>query len=275
MNKKIKEVYENVVISKDIENKIMDKTVNKKKSIIPRYVYVVGMLLVFGIFFGTVVDAEDIEKLWVKIFEHGAVLDDEGNRYQMYEEVNGVHYKDLSGKVTDIYIDASIDEVEELVGIKLLKYDKATSNDVEYELITNKEINSKYKERVERIYIRQLDFYKDEQYGWNESIGIHNGFSLSIRMISDKADESTILSYLEEMNTTQGKRVIEEYYSDNLDTKVILYDYVCNYDGCNDRDYSEIYAMFVYKNIRYEFSGYFNEEVPIDKLKEMIEDMHE
>lgn len=274
MNKKIKKAYDNVVISKDLENKIMDKTVNKRKSIIPKYVYIVGILMIFVIFFGTVVDAEDIEELWVRIFEHGAVEDENGGRYQMYEEVKGVHYKDLSGIKTDDYFITTLDEAEKMIGIKFLKYDKSASDEVGCDFITNSEINSKHRGRVERVYVYQPYFY-NEGYGWNESIGTNNGFKLLIRTISDKAEESTILSYLEEMNIIRGKRIIEEYYSDNLDTKVLLYDYACDYDGCQDREYSELYAMFVYNNIRYEFSGVFNDEVPIDKLKEIIENMHE
>lgn len=92
----------------------------------------------------------------------------------------------------------TLDEVEKMVGVNLLKYGDATSNEVSCDLITNSEIHSEHKGRVERVYVYQSDFYRPEEYGTNENVYL--GFSLLRRMLSDEAEEHTKLSYLEEMN---------------------------------------------------------------------------
>ncbi len=274
MNKKIKDAYEEINMTKEVENRIIEKSI-ASRSIFRRkkFALVIGAICLF-LLIGTTVSAEDVESFFAMIFDRGAVTDVDGNRYQMYEEVNGVHYNDLSHITSDDYMVTTLDKIEKLIGVKVLKYDDATSNEYGCDFIANSEINSKHKGRVERVYMYNSDFYTGE-YGWNESIGTNNGFNLLIRTISDEAEESTKLSYLEEMNVMKDKHIIEEYHSDNLNTKILLYNYVCEYDVCQNKDYSELHAMFVYKNIRYEISGYFNDEVPIDKLKDIIENMHE
>ncbi len=268
MNRKIKESYNKIVIPEYVEKSILNKTVESKRKNY-RLAFTIGIIVSLLVFVGSV-NADAIDSLLARIFDRGAVVDKEGNRYQMYEEVNGVSFKNLSSWLADKEFDTTINKVEDKLGVKILKYDDVTTNELKCEFITNKVWDSENKGRVERVYLRWFDFYRPDEYGHDY------GFSMSVKMISDKAEESTIMSYLEEMNVAAGKNVIEEYHSNNLDTDVIIYDFPCDYEGCKDRENDEIYAMFVYKNIRYEFYGTFKKgDTQINKLKEIIEDLYE
>lgn len=276
MKKKIRDSYEKVIIPDYVEKNILNKTVDSK-NVIKNYklAFTVGIIILFVVFIGGV-NAENIESLLARIFDHGAVVDKDGNRYQMYEEVKGVKFKDLSGWTVDKEFETTIGNVEDKLGVKILKYDDATTNEVRCDLITNQVWDSENKGRVERVYLRWLDFYRPEEYGYSDAVGIDYGFSMDVRMISDKAEDSTIMSYLEEMNVMAGKKIIGEYHSDNLDTDILVYKFTCDYEGCEDREYEDIRSMFVYKNIRYEIAGTFKKgNVQIDKLKEIIENLHE
>lgn len=276
MKKKIRDSYEKVIIPDYVEKNILKKTVDSKSSIKNyKLAFTVGIIVLFVVFIGGV-NAENIESLLARIFDYGAVVDKDGNRYQIYEEVKGVKFKDLSGWPVDEYFETTIEKVEDKLDVKLLKYDEATSDEVDCELISNQVWDSENKGRVERVYLRWLDFYRPKEYGYSDAVGIDYGFSMSIKMVSNKVEESTVMAYLDEMNVMAGKEIIDEYHSDNLDTDVLVYKFTCDYEGCEDREYDEIYTMFVYKNIRYELSGLFKKgNIPTDKLKEIIENLHE
>lgn len=283
MNKKIKDSYSNVVVSKELENKIMKCSLEGKKEFKRHKVSLAIGIICLLLFLATRVNAEDIEKFWVRVFNMGAIKDINGKRYQMYEEVKGVKFNDidLSNIVTEEEFETTVNEVENLVGVKLLKYDNATSNDIRCELMTDKYISSK-KKAIGRIYLRQLDFYRPEIYGWDEINESNYGFSLNIKLVSEAANNQTKLDYLEELNTMACKKIIEKYHSDNLDTDVLIYEYACegvfeNDFIFKDKSYSEVEAMFIYKNIRYEMNGIFDvkEGIPVDKIKEIIEELHE
>lgn len=267
MKKEIKSSLGKLKVSKDLENQIMSKTVlseHKLKKF--KLSYILGLFIIIFAFFVISVNAEDIELFIKEIISRGSVITTDGEKHQMYTEVNGVELKNLDKYEKNTYLKSTINEVEENFGITLLKYDSATSNEISFELLTDEEINSERKGMVDRLYIRQSNFY-EEGYGYSEGMGANYGFGLTIRIISDNALEHTILGYLEELNITAGKQTIEEYHSKNLDTNVLIYQY--------ENEDPNIEAVFVYKNIRYEITGYFEKEIPLDDLKNIIEKMHE
>lgn len=267
MNKRIKDAYDTINMTKDTENRIINNCINSKKIIRrKRLVWAVSIICLF-LFLGISVNAKNIEKFWVRVFNMGAIEDMDGERHQLYEEVSGVKFNILDDMPIGKEFVSTVDEVQNMFGIKLLKYDNATSNEIRYEGLKNYQTGI-----IDRLYLRQLDFYVPDIYGWNEKVGGPNGFSLSMQMVSDMANETTIRDYLLELNTMMGKNVLEEYYSDNLQTKVIIYEY--EYDYRLNGFYS-LNAIFVYKNIRYVVDGFFDTEPPIDKLKEIIEELHE
>lgn len=283
MNKKIKDSYSNVVVSKELEDKIMKCSLEGKKKYKRHKISLAIGIICLLLFLATRVNASDIEKFLVRVFNMGAIKDINGKRYQMYKNVEGVRVNDidLSSIITDDEFETTVNEVENLVGIKLLKYDNATSNEIRCELMTDKYTSSK-KDIIGRIYLRQIDFYRPEFYGWDEINESNYGFSLNIKLISEVANKQTKLDYLEELNIMACKKIIEKYHSDNLDTDILIYEYACEgvYENdfiFKDKSFSEVEAMFIYKNIRYEMNGIFDvkEGIPVDKIKEIIEELHE
>ena len=267
MKKEIRKSLDKIKVSSNLENKIMTKTIlaSKRQSRF-KLSYTIGMFIILFAILIISVNADSIEKFIAKIISQGAVITEDGEKHQMYTEVNGIKLQNLDKYEKDKNLDSTIEKIEEDFRITLLKYDFATSSEASFELLTDMEINSERKGMVDRLYIIQINFYNGK-YGYSESMGGNYGFSLDIRIIADNASENTIMAHLEEMNTTTGKQTILEYHSENLDTNVLIYKY--------EHEAPNLEAVFVYKNIRYEISGSFKKELPLDDLKNIIEEMHE
>ena len=126
-------------------------------------------------------------------------------------------------------------EVEKNLGFKILKLKKSNTDEIYYstELNDNNQIG-----RVD-LWIPYFVKESDNKY-----------ISASISMLNKGADEKYILAFEEGLDASGGKNNFEEYYSNNLDTKIIIYSYSTS--NSNNR---YIKATFIYDDVLYIFTS--------------------
>ena len=251
MNKQFKEEFASIQVSKDLEKKIFDKTINKQegKKKIPKFSYACFGLAFLCILSLSLVSAKEIKKVFqywsseVK-FENGEKTTIVENA--IFKEIPASAKKSPQEKDSN-GLELTEEEIENTLGFKILGYDDAISKVMLYVTMLNDD------NTIGRIDIWHPYFLKQEE----------KVLSLSISMLNEQADRKYVLAFQEGLDATGGKELEDTYVSDNLGVKVILY--------ASDWDKERLTATFCYDNILYVFIG---RNIEKQELKAIIESLH-
>lgn len=138
-------------------------------------------------------------------------------------------------------------EVEKVLGFNILGYDKATSNEMGYKTMQNKDGT------IGRIDLWWADFLE---------INEEKQMTLHISMLNKGADEGFILAFEEGQDAAGGKKLENVVTVDSLDTKIVVYK--------SDSHNNKITMTFVYDNVLYQFGGYdFTESEMLSVIEQM------
>ena len=248
MKNKIKESYNTISISEDLEDKIINKTVKKKdKSFgFKKYVFnslVIG-LLVAG-FSLTIVNADKIINM-IKEWTTGVSFED-GIRVELVSNAKFKEILKTAPKGSDNgFVSIDHDTIEKMLGFSILDYPDAESHVLGYGTYLNTDGSIA---RVELWWV--IEDSEDKS------------ISYSALMLNVGAEERYVAAFTEGIDATGGKELKSVYELKNLNTKAAIYG--------NDWDKGRITISFVYDDIYYSIitNGYTKEEAIniVEKLK--------
>lgn len=137
--------------------------------------------------------------------------------------------------------------VEKVLGFNILGYDKATSDEIGYKTMQNKDGT------IGRIDLWWADFLE---------ISEEKQMTIHISMLNKGADEGFILAFEEGQDAAGGKKLENVVTIDSLDTKIVVYK--------SDSHDNKITMTFVYDNVLYQFGGYdFTESEMLSVIEQM------
>ena len=236
MNKKIKNAFNDIKVNEDLERKILNMTVNKRDNKQKKWKlsYTYATILLIGMLSIGVVYAKEIKNF---INSFSTNINVENNKSIKLSD--NINFKNISKDALiftgDSQYQMNYNEVEKNLGFKILKLKENNTDEIYYstELNDNNQIG-----RVD-LWIPYFVKESDNKY-----------ISASISMLNKGADEKYILAFEEGLDASGGKNNFEEYYSNNLDTKIIIYSY--STINSNNR---YLKATFVYDDVLYIFTG--------------------
>ena len=236
MNKKIKNAFNDIKVNEDLERKILNMTVNKRDNKQKKWKlsYTYATILLIGMLSIGVVYAKEIKNF---INSFSTNINVENNKSIKLSD--NINFKNISKDALiftgDSQYQMNYNEVEKNLGFKILKLKENNTDEIYYstELNDNNQIG-----RVD-LWIPYFVKESDNKY-----------ISASISMLNKGADEKYILAFEEGLDASGGKNNFEEYYSNNLDTKIIIYSYSTS--NSNNR---YLKATFVYDDVLYIFTG--------------------
>ncbi len=165
-----------------------------------------------------------------------------------------VPYKSLpeSALLAEDTVQMTLDEAEWLLGFSLLHAETPMSDTVAYSSYPNEDGN------LARVDIWCADWC----YVGNGTVNL---FAV---ILNEGADEGYVLSIETGVDATGGKKFTDKFFSDSLNTDVIIYS-----SGANGEEKGDITATFVYDSVLYELIGEA-EYVTQEELISVIEAMH-
>lgn len=241
---KIKSIYNNILVSEELDNKILNETIYKEKfnnkKLILKYAII---FIVFASFTTIGVVAKDYIKEfiinWVDDGSGGASvsIDMEG-KVLVAKDNNLICNKDLT-----------IQDVEEGLKIKLLKtnfYNKDTFDKCS--------IKKDKKGNIKRVAIENddnfhVDFAKEQKVDRNKKY-----LNLKIEFMTnyaDNIDEEYFKEYLMLKGSKKGlEDITEEYYIENLNIKANIVIWLSEETG-----WPNTFCFFIYNNVIYNIEG--------------------
>lgn len=236
MNKKIKDAFNEIKVDESLEMKVLNMTVNKKNNKQRKWKlsYTYATILLIGMLSIGVVYAKEIKNF---INSFSTNINVENNKSIKLSD--NINFKNISKNALiftgDSPYQMNYDEVEKNIGFKILKLRDRNTDEIYYstELNDNNQIG-----RVD-LWLPYFVKESDNKY-----------ISVNVSMLNKGADEKYILTFKEGLDASGGKDNFEEYYSNNLDTKIIVYSYLNKHDAS-----SYLKATFVYDDILYIFTG--------------------
>jgi hypothetical protein len=207
---KFKKAFSSINVSKELENNILDSTVNKKVERVKkfRFAHVCSLFLILlGLTFTTVY-AKEIKDFIVS-WSSSIFLED-GSEVKISENNT---FKEIPNNIKktekyDSMINTTINELEEILGFKILKLDQSISNEVYYITGLNKDGS------IGRIDITMPNFIV---YGEDKNINMHASF------LDKNADEGYVLAFKEGLDASGGKNIDNSYYIENLNVNVVIW----------------------------------------------------
>lgn len=242
-NNEIKKIKLNEIKDKEILNNILNNKNDKKFNI--KFACIIT--LIFVSFIG-ITYADEITKTWTLIFPVDENIEYVGETNFEFVKTNfddcDVWNLDIDGNYN------TIEEIEDLIGVKVLKLDGATR----YSLNTTNKISNDSKVYTLNV-VQNFDFNDNTL----------KSYSLSAKIYTKHAYEFVNKSNAFEFfgGIVIGKNIIEEYYIDSLDTTATIYNFNNN---------KRTGAVFVYNNIQYEIEIFIND---VSKVKSILENLHE
>ena len=236
MNKKIKDAFNEIKVDESLERKVLNMTVNKKDNKQRKWKlsYTYATILLIGMLSIGVVYAKEIKNF---INSFSTNINVENNKSIKLSD--NINFKNISKNALiftgDSPYQMNYNEVEKNLGFKILKLKENNTDEIYYstELNDNNQIG-----RV-NLWIPYFVKESDNKY-----------ISASISMLNKGADEKYILAFEEGLDASGGKNNFEEYYSNNLDTKIIIYSYSTS--NSNNR---YLKATFIYDDVLYIFTS--------------------
>ncbi len=249
MNKKFKEGFANIRVSDELERKVLDMTINKEinKKRLPRLVYASVIIIMLGMFSLTLVYAKEIKEFFQNWSSN--IVFKNGEKQTIVE--NGIFKKipaTAKKSGNDSGIEMTENEIEEMLGFKILGYDKATSKKMFYTTGLN---NDKTIGRID-IWYPEFIYDNDEK-----------NISMYISMLNENADSGYVYAFQEGLDASGGKDLEKTYNSANLSVKVIMFS--------NDWSKERLTATFCYDNVLYELIGH---NITEEEMINIIENLH-
>ena len=244
MKNKINDSYKSIQISNDLENKIIEKTINKRKFNYKKLSYSLGLiLLVFTISFSIVYAKQIVE--FFKSWSTGVEFED-GTKVTLIENAN---FKEINknARKSENLISMTHDEVEHNLGFHFLDYEHTSSKSIGYSTYLNSNGS------IGLIYLWWADFI-DNTNG--------KDISVSISILNKGAEDRYVYPFLEGKDATGEKELEQVYEIKNLNTKAVIYG--------NNWDETRLTASFVYDNVYYQFISY---NYTKDEIIEILEQL--
>ena len=236
MNNKIKNVFNDIKVNEDLERKILNMTINKKDNKQRKWKlsYTLAAVFLIGVLSLGVVYAKEI-KNFINSFRTN--INVENNKSIKLSD--NVKFKNISSNALKSDNNNAkqmvFSEVEHNLGFKILKLKNNNTDEIYY----STELNGNGKIGRVDLWIPYFVKESDNKY-----------ISVNVSMLNIGADEKYILAFKEGVDASGGKDNFEEYYSNNLDTKIIIYSYSTS--NSNNR---YLKATFVYDDVLYIFTG--------------------
>lgn len=247
MNKKIKDAFSNICISKKTEDSILDMTVNKneKKNYRFRLSYICSIALIACVLSITVVYAKEIKKFFQN-WGSSVKLDD-GSQVKISEDNGFKEIPTSAIKVGEFEPDLKMDyeEIEKMLGFSILKLPENNTNEIYYGTGLNDDGS------IGRVDLWIPNFLNQDD---NKEI-----FAL-VSILNKYADAGYVLAFEEGLDPTGDKSIKYIYNSKNLNTNVVIY--------TNDWEIERLTATFVYDDILYKFTGI---DISKEEMISMIE----
>ena len=250
MKNKIKDSYNSLQISEELEKNILNKTINKKKKFKYKKVgYVIGMFLLIFTISISLANAKQIVEFF-KNWDTGVEFED-GTKVTLIENAN---FKEINinAKKSEEPIDMTHDEVERNLGFHILDYDNTSTKTIGY----STDLNEDGSIAVARLW--WANFITNNDENWNNIKAV----SVSITILNKYAEEKYVLPFFEGLDATSEKELDQVYEIKSLDTKAVIYG--------NSWDKRRLTAAFVYDNVVYEFIG---RNYTKDEIIEILENL--
>ena len=254
MKNKINDSYKSIQITNDLENKIMEKTINKRKFSYKRLGYSLGLiLLVFTISF-SIVYAKQIAEFF-KNWSTGVEFEN-GTKVNIVENAN---FKEINtnARKSENLISMTHDEVEQNLGFHILDYEHTTNKSMGYSTSLNSD------GEIGLIHL-WWDGFIDNTNGQFGKNGDKTGkvISVDISILNKGAEERYIYPFLEGKDATEEKELNLVYEIKKLNTKAVIYG--------NSWDETRLTASFVYDDVYYQFISYnYTKEELIEILEQL------
>ena len=236
MNKKIKNAFNDIKVNEDLERKILNMTINKKDNQQRKWKlsYTLASIFLVGVLSLGVVYAQEIKNF---ITSFSTNINVENNKsIKLSDDVRFKNINSDALKVdTNNPYQVNYDAIEKNLGFKILKLKDNNTDEIYYSTYLNDN------GQIGRIDLWIPYFVKESDSKY---------ISASISMLNKGADEKYILAFEEGLDASGGKNNFEEYYSNNLDTKIIIYSY-----STSDSNNRYLKATFVYDDVLYIFTG--------------------
>ena len=236
MNKKIKNAFNDIKVNEDLERKILNMTINKKDNQQRKWKlsYTLASIFLVGVLSLGVVYAQEIKNF---ITSFSTNINVENNKSINLSD--NVKFKNISSDAlkvdTNNPYQMNYDAIEKNLGFKILKLKDNNTDEIYYSTYLN-----------DNGQIGRIDLWIPYFVRENDNKYI----SVSASMLNKNADEKYILAFKEGLDASGGKDNFEEYHSNNLNTKIIVY----SYSNKNENSLS-LKATFVYDDILYIFTG--------------------
>lgn len=259
---KIKNAFKDINVSKKLERKILNMTINKKKRSYKKikFAYLTTLVLLIGCVSLSIVCADEI-KGFIENWKFKIGLgDEEDTSVELTEHFgfkripDGILENELfthpeDGAIAEEPPKITFKDVEEMLGFNILNpYDKL-NDDVSYNTHSDEERN------IKRVFIDSsiIEWTEENPKRW---------LSFHVTILTQNATEEDFLATEEGIMVSAGKVVEDSYYSKSLDTDIMFFSY----------DWSEtrFKVIFVYDDILYQFSG---EGVSREEIIEIIENL--
>lgn len=236
MNKKINDAFNEIEVSENLERKVLNMTVNKNDNMQKKWKLshaFMAIILIVVLSIG-VVYAKEI-KNFINSFSTSINVENNKN----IKISDNINFKNISSVALKTENDNSkqmtFNEAEKNLGFKILKLKDNNTNEIYYStrLNDNGQIG-----RVD-LWIPYFVKESDSKY-----------ISASVSMLNIGVDEKYILAFEEGLDASGNKDNFEEYFSEELNTKFIIYSY-------SNKNSADLYlkATFVYDDVLYIFTG--------------------
>ncbi len=259
---KIKNAFKDVNVSKKLERKILNMTVNKEKEAYKKIklAYLTTIVLLIGCISLSIVYANEI-KGFIENWKFKIGLgDEEGTSVELIEHFgfkqipDGILENELfthpeDGDIAEEPPQITFKEVEDMLGFNILNpYDKL-NDAVSYNTHSDEEGN------IKRVFIDSsiVEWTEENPKRW---------LSFHATILTQNATEEEFLASEEGIMVSADKVVEDSYHSTNLDTDIMFFSY----------DWSEtrFTVIFAYDDILYQFNG---EGVSREEIIEIIENL--
>ena len=252
MKNKFNDLFKDIKVSKEIDEKIYNKTIYKKE--IPR-IYIlkpIQVILFIFIFLGVGVMAKDY--IMDSVF-HKNIIENEKDDSQIYLELNGkVHIKENNNFICNN--EYTQEELEKTLGIKLLNIKYYNSNKY-----INCEIKTTDNNKIRTVKINRDDNYSkstDKEKGNNKFLSVTIKFMTQYALNEDEEEFS-------ELNVIKGPKKFENFtnliHLNNLDVDA----YIIKWHESKNHSFNSVH--FVYNNILYFIQGY---NISYDELLDIL-----
>ena len=254
MNNKISDSYKSIRINDNLENKIMEKTISKRKYNYKKLGYSLGLIVLVFTISISIVYAKQIAELF-KSWSTGVEFED-GTKVNIVENAN---FKEINinARKSENFVSMTHNEVEQNLGFHILDYDYTTSKSIGY----STSLNSNGEIGVVHLWWSEFIDNTNGQFGKN---GDKTGkvISVDISILNKCAEERYIYPFLEGKDATGEKELDLVYEIKNLNTKAVIYE--------NNWDKTRMTAAFVYDNVYYQFISY---NYTKDEIIEILEQL--